>query len=443
MSVLVIAALICSLLGLAWTMDRYSYDVWGAFWIAPVLLLLTLPVAAHLTRTDSDPTIGRFVMAAVVVKLVLGTSLRYWMAFTLYDGTDPQRYHLAGRQLAPLFRAGNFDDLGRISGTRFIEILIGNVYALTGACRLGGFLVFSWLAFLGLVFMYKAVRLAFPEADLRRYRLLVFLFPTLVFWPSSIGKEAWMLLCIGAAVFGIASLMVSRWSGLLWAGLGFWGAAVVRPHVALLLVVGAVAAAPVRLWSRPAVDGPRRRGGGVILLLFVAGASVLLVSRAADFFGLESLDSEAAQGVFTDVEGHTAQGGSAFHAPSASSPIGYLEAVATVLFRPVIFEAHNAQSLVSALEGMVLMALIAVSLARLRRLPVNLARMPLVTMAFVFCAGFIFAFSSIENFGILARQRAQVLPLLFILFVAEPPRRRVAKRSSGRRGRAIRQPVGA
>jgi hypothetical protein len=387
-----------------------------------VLLLITMPVAGHVARIDGDPSIGRFIMVAAVVKLVVGAGLRYWMAFTLYDGTDPQRYHLAGKQLAPLFRSGDFSNLGEISGTRFIEILTGTVYALTGATRLGAFLVYSWFAFIGLVLIYKAVRLAYPDADHGRYRLLLFFFPTLVFWPSSIGKEAWMLLCIGAIVFGVASIATGRWQGLVWAALGMWGAAVVRPHVALLLAVAALAAVPVRLWRRPVVEGVTRgRGAGVLLLLFIVAASALLVGRASSFFDLESLNSETAQSVLTRVEGQTGQGGSAFDAPSPSNPLGFAQATVTVLFRPLLFEAHNMQSVVSALEGMLLLGVIALSLTRLRRLPSAVLQVPFVMLALVYTAGFIYGFASIENFGILARQRAQLLPIFFVLLAGAAP----------------------
>src|SRR5258705_3183465 len=143
------------------------------------------------------------------------------MAFGLYGGSaDASHYHQAGALLAPLFRRGIYSDLGKISGTRFIEILTGQVYALTGPTRLGGFMVFAWFSFLGCYLFYRAFRTAFPDGDGRRYALLVFFFPTLLFWPSSIGKEAFMILGLGAAALGTAQLLVGRFRGLVWLALG-------------------------------------------------------------------------------------------------------------------------------------------------------------------------------------------------------------------------------
>ena len=72
-----------------------------------------------------------------------------------------------------------------------------------------------------------------------------------------------------------------------------------------------------------------------------------------------------------------------------------------------------------------LLALIALSWRRLRQLPRALLRMPYVTFAATYVVVFVYAFSVIGNFGILARQRTQMLPFLFVLLAlpAALPRR--------------------
>src|SRR5258705_10199230 len=107
------------------------------------------------------------------------------MAFGLYGGSaDASHYHQAGALLAPLFRHGIYSDLGKISGTRFIEILTGQVYALTGPTRLGGMSVVSLVSFLGPVPFSPAFRTASPARDGRRATPLVVFFPTPLIWPS-------------------------------------------------------------------------------------------------------------------------------------------------------------------------------------------------------------------------------------------------------------------
>lgn len=49
---------------------RWSYDIWGALIIGPILVAVSLPILALLTRRESDPWLSRLLVAALVVKLL-------------------------------------------------------------------------------------------------------------------------------------------------------------------------------------------------------------------------------------------------------------------------------------------------------------------------------------------------------------------------------------
>lgn len=89
-----------------------------------------------------------------------------------------------------------------------------------------------------------------------------------------------------------------------------------------------------------------------------------------------------------------------------------------MLFRPLIFEAFNPLSLASGAEGTVLLLLILWKLPRMITNIRSLRRRPYLIFCLLYSIGFVVAFSSILNLGILARQRTQVLPLLLALVVA-------------------------
>jgi hypothetical protein len=97
------------------------------------------------------------------------------------------------------------------------------------------------------------------------------------------------------------------------------------------------------------------------------------------------------------------------------SPIDYPIAFATVWFRPLPIEVRDATGLLSAAENLVLLGLVAVSWRRILGLPRNLVREPYVAYAAAYSLVFVYAFSVIANFGILARQRTQGLILFFVL----------------------------
>jgi hypothetical protein len=87
--------------------------------------------------------------------------------------------------------------------------------------------------------------------------------------------------------------------------------------------------------------------------------------------------------------------------------------VFSVLFRPLPIEARNPQVLFASIEGAVLLGLFIMNFRRLRNfLPRR--RNAYLTFAASYSAMFAVAFSNVANFGILARQRVQLFPLVFV-----------------------------
>ena len=412
-----VAAITVVLVALGYGMNHTGYAVWGGLWVAPVLLVLSLPVANRAARLDG-PAIGRIVLLAAATKVLAAPLLRYWVAFSLYGGSsDATLYHRVGVELAPLFRDGLYQDLGRISGTRFVEILTGQIYAFTGPTRLGGFMVFSWLSFLGLYLFYRAFRTVYPDGDGRRYALLLFFFPTLLFWPSSIGKEAVMTLFLGATALGAAQLLSGRFRGMIILGAGLWGAAIVRPHMALIVAAALAVATAIAVLRGAGSSELRQRSrlSSAVLLIGLVLAGSTLIGVAEQFFGVESLNTETAREKLDETTRRSAESGSAFTGFSPNNPVGFVLSGVTVLFRPFPIEARNPQALLTSLEGTALLGFCGLSLRRFVRLPSDALRRPFVAFALVYVFAFIYAFSSLHNFGILARQRSQLLPVLFVL----------------------------
>jgi hypothetical protein len=77
---------------------------------------------------------------------------------------------------------------------------------------------------------------------------------------------------------------------------------------------------------------------------------------------------------------------------------------------------------------MVLFGLFVTSRRRLLGLLRRLRDEPYYMVAIAYTAMFIFAFAAIANFGILTRQRVQLIPFVFVLLSA-PPVARVVRRS--------------
>lgn len=396
-------------------MQHWPYDYWGALVVAPLLLAVSWPVMARLGRIEGDPWVANVLLLALVCKL-LASLARFYTIFVAYDGSaDASMYNDNGRRLAPLYLAGDFAaDLGwpHFVGSGFIIVVTAIVYILIKPTLIGGFFVFAWLSFWGLVLAYRGFRLAVPDGDHRRYLVLVLFLPSLLFWPSSIGKEAWMSLAVGLLLYGSARVLTSRRGGFLVLGLGFAAASVVRPHVAALCAAGLVVAYLIKQPRRRTSLTPFVKLAG---LAVVVALTVVVIQQAADFVGVEDVSAKGIQDTIETQGERTGIGDSAFTPTPLTSPLGLPMAAVTVLARPFPWEAHNLAAFIAAAEGLLLLLIVSRSLDRLRGLPRRLRRDPYVALSAVFVAGFIVAFSSFSNFGILARERTQLAPALLTL----------------------------
>jgi len=400
--------------------DRTSFDVWGAVVLAPVLVAVSIPALRRQAARETDPRMFRILVIALIVKLA-GAVARYYVAFSVYGGTaDAARYHNAGVILASSFRRLDFAEVDLITGTPFMENLTGVVYAIIGPSKLGGFVFYSWLGFWGLFLFYRAFTIAVPEGSRRSYALMIFFLPSLVFWPSSIGKEAWMMLGLGIAMYGAAKILTGAiWRGLIIGGVGLWAAGMGRPHMAALVAVSLAAAVILRKSKTELRElAPIVKGGSIIIVGVLAAVLVVRMDRFLQGSGIDT--SGGVGSTLTDVSARTSEGGSEFVPSILDSPVRTPLAAITVLFRPFVFETDNLQSLLAAIEGTALMLLVLVRLrwgwAAMR----SMGRQPYVILCLVYSALFIVAYSSYANFGLLARQRVQLYPL-FLVLISIPP----------------------
>ncbi len=418
-----------------WAVANTDYDVWGGVVVGPLLLLATYPIARHLSRTERDPWLVTIIMVALVLKL-LASIVRYVMTFEVYGSGDAMVYIREGLIYAEQVRQGDLSyeiTTGGGVGTHFIRRITGYVFAVIGATGIGGFFVFSWFGFLGMCLFFRAFRLAVPHGEARRYAVLLFLLPTLLYWPSSIGKEAWMLLTLGLGAYGAARVLVHRPGGYSLFIVGLLGSAAVRPHMTALLAVAFALSFLLRRSPNGSMFGLVAKVVGAVI---VVGATVWAIGAAEERFEVEGEGLAGAEQVIDRTAEQTSKGGSEFDAARPTSPLDVPGAVFTVMFRPLPHETHNLQALATSLEGVFLLGLFALSWPRLRRLPKEMLRSPYVVFACTYSLMFMLAFSSFGNFGILARQRAQLFPLILII-LALPAIKDVSTRRSRRGGRTL------
>jgi hypothetical protein len=416
-----IVGIVVYLGGFAYGIAKGDTNVFAGLIVAIPILLITAAIARWLARKDDDPSVFPLVMGAGIVKM-LGALVRYWTAYSVYaGGIDASSYDQWGRTIAAGFRRfdPHFDVGGRLLGTNFIKLLTGIVYTFTPRARISGFMCFAFIGFIGLLFYWRAFKVAVPDGNVRKYAYLVLLLPSLVYWPSAIGKDAWMALTLGISAYGAAKLSVGKTtSGMIVALIGIAGVCAVRPHVGIAVFVGLAFTllAMCTQWRTL-----RRPIGPLIAIFLLVLAGLLVVQEAKRFFGFGSLSSSEVTTQLNETAQHTAQGGSSFSPISVgSNPARFPLAFVTIFYRPLPIEVHNTQGVIAGSESL-LIFLITVwswrSVAAIRR---RWRTHPYVSYCIGFIIPFVVMFSVFSNFGILARERCQALPLLLALLALPP-----------------------
>jgi hypothetical protein len=408
--VAMLAFLVCMAM-YAWFWIAGGTPVGSALLFIPILVAVSAPIFMRAARTERS-----FDLAGL---LALALLLRFMAAYYRFDNAvDARTYNLWGTRLADSFRDLNFapDTGGDVPGTGSMRYISGFVHAISGSDEMGAFLIFTWLSFLGCYFLYRAFVTAVPDGNRYRYACLLFLWPSVVLWPSSIGKESVIIFAVGLAALGAARLLTRQPGGYTLAFVGVLITYLVRPHVAMITLVGLGFALVIgRGHSRPTRSlTPGSIAKALAIVLLVLGASVI-ATRTARFLGIESLQPSSTEEAFEETQQRTGRGGSEFSPANAASPIGYPQAAVTILFRPFLFEANTSEQLATALEAIALAVLVIASWRRLLSVPSRLRAQPYIALSLAFVLVFFFVFAVISNFGILARERTMVLPFVFVL----------------------------
>ena len=356
---------------------------------------------------------------ALLIALRLGGALaRYAIIVAYYDGAgDAFRYHSAGEFLRDRTFDGDFSlwTTEGWNGTRGLEWATAVLGVPALGSIIGEFFLFSAVGFVGLAMCVVALRRSTPGLPGRPLALVMFCWPSLVFWPSSIGKESMVLLALG--MISIAIIGERRNWALL--GLSMMLAFLIRPHVAGLLGVGLV--------MFDTLDKQLKRSAVLLRLTVSSLVAVWLVIQGAATIGVDATVLDSVTEEIQYRSNNTNRGGSSMGArniDAVSLPLGLFN----VLFRPLPFEARGPTMAIAAIEVFVFWAWMWKS----RRAVGHTLRAWRRNRYLVFGMSFGLPYAALigltfVNMGILARQRVLMMPFLVgVLAVA------VAQEARGR-----------
>jgi hypothetical protein len=394
-------------------------NVAKALIILPVLAWIAYTIAQRLSEADGQPAIIPILMGGLGIKC-LGVQARYWIDLKYYGQSDATQYAKYGRLIAPGLRHFHLINTGKIEGTNFIRVVTGFVFAITPASFMSGYFVFGFFSYVGSIFFWRAFKKAFPNSDDLRYLQVLMLLPSLAFWPSAIGKDAWMMLGVAIASYGVACILTnatfSGWAAFV---VGIFMVLSVRPQVGLALFVGLFLAEILRARGS---QGAGRAGASAILMI-VFGSIIL--STTAAFLGVHSFNKATVSQELNTVGTRTSQGGSQFTPTPVNNPLEFPQGAFTVLFRPMPYEVSSPPELASAFENAALLGFLFYSLPRIWAIIRRARKQPYILYCMGALIGFVVEYSSFSNFAIIARERTQVTALILVFLCL--PRREIVQ----------------
>jgi len=400
-------------IGLGLFVANANYDWQGLILIGALIGIVAVFVIPRLARSVGGPDIAKVLGAALVAKFVFAM-VRNWFAFGVYGGSaDASGYNQAGTIISHYIWNLDFAPISAQFhwGTSFVMILTGIIYSITGPSIYAGYLVYSFLAFLGSYFYYRAFTVAFPQGNSRLFLILIFFFPSILYWPNGIGKDALMLLFMGLSAYGSARLIRNQIRGLIPLAIGFGGILLIRPHIAMVLALALGFALVVRGFKKQSI-GPATY---IIALIAVGAFTWFLVPSLAAELGIEDLSFQGVTTTFVQQQDFTFEGGSAFQVVDITDPFRLPGQLFGIIFRPFPWETNNVQALVQSLEGALMLGLILWKIKNIGRALVNAMSDPYLRYIIISIFSLLMVFTAIANFGILVRERAMMLPFLLKL----------------------------
>jgi hypothetical protein len=378
-----------------------------------VLFGLGRIIILRVAHAENNLWLVKILTAALILHL-LCAPLQIYVVHHIYHGiADWNRYTHQGALLAPNFRHFNFTlanaDVRQIVNDGSVSIAEGGAMAIVGVNLIASFMVFSWLAWIGSIFFYRAFTTTFPGANHRRYAWLIFFWPSLVFWTSDVSKESIMMFALGLIAYGAAKLLARQRGAIALIVPGVAIGYYIRPNELLLLTSGFAIAMMV-----PSVNVRRNLGGlrRAASLVFLGGLVAMSVFLTMHYLHGGTLS-------LSKINQNNQGQGLGFGSSGISysqNPATFPRDVYNVLFNPLLIKAHGNSQRVGALENTLLIVLILCSFRQLRILGRVCFARPYVLMCLSYSIAFIYTFAALGNLGLIERERVMLMPFLLVLF---------------------------
>jgi len=296
-------------------------------------------------------------------------------------------------------------------GTQFIVDITASLYRVIGSSFLASMVMFAIISLWGQYLYYLTFRQVFPEADSRFAAIGLFMWPSIVYWTAALGKDSLMLFSLGLASFSMAKLSKNKTMGMVsLLALGVTGCLLVRPHIAVLAIISMVASFTL---VRKVSTGKATRK--VVPLVMLLAASMALVYLLAQLLQITNI-VEGQNKIERSMQ-YNQMDGSGFN--SSPNPLYRVILAPLLLVRPFPWEINGVPAAFASTEGIVLFGLAFYQRKRLRAVLKAASTSGFLAFLLWFISlNIVFLGATSSNFGLLARERVMIMPMIIMLLAA-------------------------
>ena len=338
---------------------------------------------------------GLFLFLALLI-LHVAASIAFYQ-YALSNTADASLYYMDSTGLR---RAGF--TLGTIFTIKLVQVSKASI----GGTFLDYFLLFQAFGFWGLLLLHRCIEHAlsqFGDGGARAPFWVLFL-PGLHFWTGSIGKDAPLFFAVSLSVYATARLSVRAPLFALAVGI----MVLFRPHIALLATA---AFAISSLFGRQTPTWQK-----IILLIIAAAAVSVVLGTVQRSFGIE-VSNPASVGAYLEKQQNATQ---RFADAADLQNSSFLIRLASLLFRPLFFDAGNIYGFVSSLENLGYIFIIGFMVWAWREGFFLFRTEMLYRFSFFFALALTALLTLMYyNVGLGLRQRTMMMPALLTLFAGQ------------------------
>lgn len=208
--------------------------------VAAELTLIAFLIFASVLLTicaEPNKVFVSSVMIATLALKIISALVQGEMA--RWGESDQLMYFSEGSQLASSIPAWtDLFDWHHLWGTELIVSLSACLFKMVGPSFPLGMIVFSIISYWGQYLYYLTFLKVFPLADPRPAALGLFMWPSIAFWTSALGKDALMMFFLALSSYCM-TILLRRKNAVMLALLLFatLGCFLIRPHIAVLLLI--------------------------------------------------------------------------------------------------------------------------------------------------------------------------------------------------------------